>query len=96
MKNLTDPRWIKLKGLVLLALGILASALLLVIEPDFKIATLLVIAIWAFCRFYYFAFYVIEHYVDGRYRFSGLGSFVKYLISGRADPAATKEDNQAD
>ncbi len=36
------------------------------------------ICIWSFCRCYYFAFYVIEHYVDSGYRFSGLGSFVKY------------------
>ena len=41
---------------------------------------LLVIAIWSFCRFYYFAFYVIEHYVDPTYRFAGLSSFLKYLI----------------
>jgi hypothetical protein len=33
-----------------------------------------------FCRFYYFAFYVIEHYVDPGYRFSGLGSsFLDWL-----------------
>jgi hypothetical protein len=36
--------------------------------------------VWSFCRFYYFAFYVIEHYVDPSYRFSGLLSFALYLI----------------
>jgi hypothetical protein len=44
---------------------------------------LLVISIWCFCRFYYFAFYVIQHYVDPGYRFSGLWSFVAYLWSRR-------------
>ena len=44
-----------------------------------KVAVLLAIAIWSFCRFYYFAFYVIEHYVDPQFRFAGLGSFVRYL-----------------
>jgi hypothetical protein len=39
---------------------------------------LLVIAIWCFCRVYYFAFYVIEHYVDPGYRFAGLVDFMKY------------------
>jgi hypothetical protein len=39
------------------------------------------IAVWCFCRSYYFAFYVIEHYVDPSYRFSGLWSFVRYLLS---------------
>jgi hypothetical protein len=39
--------------------------------------------VWAFCRFYYFAFYVIEHYVDASYRFSGLLSLLHYAISKR-------------
>ena len=41
---------------------------------------LLGVAIWSFCRFYYFAFYVIEKYVDSSYRFAGLSSVVRYLI----------------
>ncbi|HYO60194.1 MAG TPA: hypothetical protein VEU50_46315, partial [Archangium sp.] len=28
----------------------------------------------------YFVFYVIQHYIDGSYRFSGLWSFVQYLL----------------
>jgi hypothetical protein len=32
----------------------------------------MIIAVWCFCRLYYFAFHVIEHYVDASYRFSGL------------------------
>jgi hypothetical protein len=43
---------------------------------------LLLVAIWAFCRAYYFAFYVIEHYVDPAYRFSGLIDFFRYALSG--------------
>jgi len=37
--------------------------------------------VWCFARFYYFAFYVIEHYVDGDYKFNGLGSFARYMLS---------------
>ena len=55
----------------------------LVMFPDFQLAILMVIAIWAFCRAYYFAFYVIEHYVDPSYRFAGLGSFVRYALRRR-------------
>ena len=80
MKDLTDPFWIKLKGGLFLFLGLLAAALLLVDAPTLKDEGLLVLAIWCFCRAYYFAFYVIEHYVDPGYKFSGLGSFVKYLL----------------
>jgi len=32
--------------------------------------------------YYYFAFYVIQHYVDPAYRFSGLWSFVCYWWCG--------------
>ena len=72
MKDLTNPKWIKLKGLLFLIVGLLSSALLIVECPSLKIVLLLAIAIWCFCRSYYFAFYVIEHYVDPGYRFSGL------------------------
>jgi hypothetical protein len=48
--------------------------------PRWRVAFLLALAIWGFCRFYYFAFYVIQHYVDDGYRFSGLWSFARYLI----------------
>jgi hypothetical protein len=35
----------------------------------------------AACRAYYFAFYVIQHYVDDGYKFSGLISFCRYLLA---------------
>jgi hypothetical protein len=79
MKDLTSPFWIKLKGILFLVVGLLASALLILEKPDLKVGVLLAIAVWCFCRFYYFAFYVIEHYVDPGYRFSGLWSFAVYL-----------------
>jgi hypothetical protein len=85
MKDLTNPRWIKLKGALFLLVGLLASALLLVEHPEIRTALLLAIAIWCFCRAYYFAFYVIEHYVDSSYRFSGLCSFARYLLTRRRD-----------
>jgi hypothetical protein len=48
--------------------------------PTVKVGLLLALAVWAFCRFYYFTFYVIERYVDPTFRFSGFGSFVCYLL----------------
>ena len=82
MKDLTSPRWIKAKGILFLLVGILASVLLVLEHPTWKVALLLALAVWCFCRFYYCAFYVIEKYVDPGYKFSGLGSFVRYLIRG--------------
>lgn len=83
MRNLTNPAWIKAKGALFLLLGILAAALILLQRPTLQVGILLAIAIWAFCRFYYFAFYVIEHYIDPTYRFTGLLSLAQYLIRRR-------------
>jgi hypothetical protein len=80
MKDLTDPRWIKLKGILFLIVGAFAATLLILDEPTLKTGVLLAIAIWCFCRFYYFAFCVIEKFVDSSYRFSGLWSFACYLL----------------
>jgi hypothetical protein len=88
MRDLTSPFWIKFKGILFLIIGILSSVLLIIESAGWRVPVLFVIAIWCFCRFYYFAFYVIEHYVDPGYRFSGLWSFFIYLISKRRPPGS--------
>jgi len=80
MKDLASPFWIKLKGLLFLLIGFVAAVLVFLDNPKWQTAVLLVLAIWSFCRFYYFAFYVIEKYVDPGYKFSGLISFARYLM----------------
>jgi hypothetical protein len=83
MKNLASPWWIKLKGFLFLGIGIVAGVLLIIDQPSWRTAGLLALTIWSFCRFYYFAFYVIEKYVDPGYKFSGLISFARYLFQRR-------------
>lgn len=83
MTDLTSPFWIKLKGLLFLLIGLVAAALLLLDSPTWKTVGLLALAIWSFCRFYYFAFYVLEKYVDPSYKFSGLISLARYLFQRR-------------
>ena len=90
MKDLS-PFWIKAKGLLFLLLGSGAAMLVFLDDPRWQTAVLLGVAIWSFCRFYYFAFYVIEKYVDANYRFSGLISFGRYLIRSKR-----KDGNQGD
>ena len=80
MPNLSNPTWIKVKGILFLFLGLLSATLLLFDHPTPKIGMLLVLAVWSLCRFYYFAFYVVERYVDPNYRFSGLLSLAQYLL----------------
>lgn len=87
MTDITNPKLLWAKGAALLLLAISASALLLLEAASLKVALLLAVAVWGFCRSYYFAFYVIEHYVDPGYRFSGLGSFLLYIVRGRKPPS---------
>jgi hypothetical protein len=85
MRNLVDPGSMKLKAALFLIAGVLACGLVVVERPTLKVALLLVVAIWCFCRAYYFAFYVIERYVDPGYKFSGLISFTRYLAVKKSD-----------
>jgi hypothetical protein len=86
MSDLTNPMLIKLKGILFLLMGILSSVLLLIHAPSLTVAFLLTIAIWSTCRFYYFAFYVIEHYVDPGFKFAGLWDFARYMMKQRKAP----------
>ena len=62
----------------------LQQSLALLQAPTLAVGLLLLLSIWAFCRAYYFAFYVIEHYLDAGYRFSGLLSFLRYVLRRRS------------
>jgi hypothetical protein len=78
----TDIRshgWMYFKAILMLLAGVLASILLLIDHPSLRTGVLLAVAIWGFCRAYYFAFYVIEHYTDPTFRYSGLVSFFRHL-----------------
>lgn len=81
MGDLKSKKLIYLKGFLFVFGGIMASLIVIMEHPSWKVALMLALAIWCFCRAYYFAFYVIEHYVDSTYKFAGLWSFIKYLFT---------------
>jgi len=83
--DLTNTKWIYFKGLLFLIAGVLSAAAILIENPTARTALLLGIAIWSFCRLYYFMFYVIEKYVDGNYRFDGIYAFLLYLLLKRRE-----------
>jgi hypothetical protein len=83
MRDLQSHRWMWLKAALFLFIGIASSALILVEVPELRVFVLLVLAIWSFCRAYYFAFYVIEHYIDPSFRYSGLFSLLRQLWKKR-------------
>jgi hypothetical protein len=79
--DLRNPKLLYLKGGLFLIGGLLSAAALLLEIFTLKNLVLLCLTIWCFSRAYYFAFYVIEHYVDPSYRFAGLTSFLRYLFN---------------
>jgi hypothetical protein len=59
----------------------MAGALILLRTPELSSALLLVSCVWAFARAYYFCFYVIERYVDNRFRLSGVFAAIRFAWS---------------
>jgi len=80
MKDIRSRFWLVTKAVLFVLLGGTSVALILMEHPESRVAILLAIAVWSFCRSYYFAFYVIEHYIDSSFRFSGLWSAVRFLL----------------
>ena len=67
--DITDPKWLKIKGVLFLFLGLLSMGTVLLLVPRWEVGLLLAIGIWAFCRFYYFAFYVLHHYAEPSFNY---------------------------
>ena len=86
MANITSPKLLYMKGGLFLIAGMIASATLVALHPSIRVAVLLAVAIWSFARAYYFAFYVVQHYVDPGYRFAGLIDFARYALGSRRRP----------
>lgn len=95
MTDIKSPRLLYLKGTLMLATGMLAALLLIISNPSWQTALLLSIAIWGFCRAYYFAFYVIEHYIDPGYKFAGLTDFLRYTLRKRPNNSQKQLHSQS-
>jgi hypothetical protein len=80
MQDLQSTRWMWLKAALFLMIGMASVTLILLRLPEWRVAILLALAIWSFCRLYYFAFYVLERYIDPTYRFSGILSAIRFLM----------------
>lgn len=83
MGDIKNERLLYWKGYLFGFLGILAGVILLLENFSWRNLALLSISVWAFCRFYYFLFYVIEKYADPAFKFAGVGSFLKYRLAKR-------------
>ena len=83
MADITSPKLLYAKGGLFLLAGTIASAMLVALHPSVRVVVLLGVAVWSFARAYYFAFYVVQHYVDPGYRFAGLIDFARYAVGVR-------------
>lgn len=90
--DIKSVRLLYLKGFLFLLTGLLSGAGILFATDDalWRRALLLGICIWAWQRWYYFLFYVIEKYADPGYKFAGVGSFLTYLWKRRKGGASFK------
>ena len=91
MKDLRSPKLIWLKGILFLIIALTSAGLLWAETPTLQTALLLALAIWASCRAYYFAFYVLERYVDPQFRFAGLWSVARYIFQRRSHEDPRRE-----
>ena len=86
--DLTNPIALKIKGGLFAVIGLIASGLLIANQPNIKTVLLLGLAIWAWCRFYYFLFYVLEHYAGQNRPYAGILDALKSVFR-KPDPTPT-------
>ena len=80
MTDLKSEKWLWIKGGMFVVVAMLSVFLLAVEFSGSRQLVLLMLAIWASCRAYYFCFYVIEKYIDREYRFAGLVYLPQYMF----------------
>ena len=86
MGDLKSKRLIMLKGWLFFSVAVLAGTGLLLRDPSWQTAGLVVTLAWAAARFYYFLFYVLEKYVDPELRYAGVLDQLKALLRRRRKP----------
>jgi hypothetical protein len=79
--DITNRRLLHAKGVLFVVLGVLSAALLLAQAPTWKTAALIALTVWAFARFYYYLFHVLERYLGREQRFAGVVDALRYLWS---------------
>jgi hypothetical protein len=77
-------RWIFVKAGLFVLLALLALAILVLQQPTWTTAGCALALGWASARAYYFAFHVVQHWVDPEFRFRGLGHFFTWIWQRRS------------
>ena len=80
MGDLRSRKLIVLKGVLFFLLALMASAYSLCEFPLWIRIIALMTGLWAFARFYYFLFYVLEKYVDQNLKYTGIYDLILSLL----------------
>ena len=70
--DIKSPRVLKLKGFLFAVIGLIATGMLIARDLHWQTIVLCLLMIWAWCRFYYFLFYVLENYAGGNRPYAGI------------------------
>ena len=79
-QDIRSKRLLHAKGFLFLLVGLLAGGAILLESPRLQTLLLLLIAIWAFCRFYYYLFYVLENYAGRDRKYAGIFDALKFIL----------------
>lgn len=79
--DITSPRVLKFKGFLFALIGLIATGMLIARDPTWQTMLLFGLAIWAWCRFYYFLFYVLEHYAGSKRPYAGISDALKSVFN---------------
>lgn len=90
-RDIKAPWLIHTKAALFGVAGLTAAVMLLVQSPTLKTTALLMIVIWAFCRLYYYLFYVLDRYLGRQKRFAGVVDAMRYLFSAERRKAETSQ-----
>jgi hypothetical protein len=89
-RDIKAPWLIHTKAALFGVAGLTAATMLVIQSPTLQTAALLLVAIWAFCRLYYYLFYVLDRYLGREKRFAGVIDAVRYLCSKERRPEALR------
>ncbi|WP_437227417.1 hypothetical protein SH661x_000339 [Planctomicrobium sp. SH661] len=88
--DITSPALLKLKAALFLGVALIAGGLLTLqcwASVSWQFFAFYLVSIWAFCRAYYFCFYVMQHYADPGFRYTGLLDLFLYLSGFKKKPS---------
>ncbi|MEL7496901.1 MAG: hypothetical protein AAFN77_04785 [Planctomycetota bacterium] len=71
-RDIESPWLLKVKGLAFAVIGLLSAGILMWQLKEWTLIAMLIVSIWAWCRFYYFLFYVLEHYAGRKRPYAGI------------------------